>query len=83
MNRYALLLALLISTASADDRPYVRWLIVAYFEGIDKQPTAVTRPFKTQTDCGDNIESERKRLRIPVKIVIGCQQKQYNTGGKL
>jgi hypothetical protein len=62
-------------------KEYIAWFIVAYFNGIDQPPVAVTQPFRSATECGDMISVERKRLRIPDSVVVGCQPKHYNIGG--
>ncbi len=71
----AILLALLsFGAIAADNRPYVRWLPVAYWDGIDKEPRPVGRALSPVTVCDDKlIEKIKTDQRIPDNVIVACK----------
>lgn len=71
----SILIAILLSalSVSADERPYTRWFVVAYFDGIDKPYKYVAKPFTNSTECGDRENEARIANRIPKHVTVGCK----------
>jgi hypothetical protein len=77
-----LMVLVALDTAHADERPYVRWFVVAYFDGIDKKYTYVADPFTNSTECSDRVLAAKEENNIPSHITVGCKMWTAKPGDK-
>lgn len=74
MKSLAIAILLFSSVAHAEIRPYVRWLPVAYFDGIDNPPRPIGKALAPGGHCDEEtIGKLRKQQRLPESVVIACK----------
>lgn len=75
MKSLAIAILLFSSTVHAGEiRPYVRWLPVAYYNGIDNKPSFVGTALPPTQACDNEVIKRIKREhRIPDGVTVGCK----------
>lgn len=68
------ILLLSVSAHAAEKRPYIRILPVAYWNGINSEPTPVGMALPLGAVCDDKlIENIKTAQRIPDNVTVACK----------